>query len=105
MNNLDFLLNHTYMQIIEAATQTEALKDQLALSSLKLSQGIDIILSMLRVRFKIDEEEFDLLRSHFTPDASTIIDLDATENSWEDVANASLGYLLKNGFGKGGASK
>ena len=60
---------------------------------------------MLRVRFKIDEEEFDLLRSHFTPDASTIIDLDATENSWEDVANASLGYLLKNGFGKGGASK
>lgn len=43
----------------------------------------------------------DLLKSHFTIDANTIVELDKnTENSWEDVTNASLSYLLKNSLGK-----
>lgn len=41
------------MQIIDAATQTEALKEQLKESSLRLSQALETILSMLRLRFKL----------------------------------------------------
>ena len=100
LNNLDFLLNHTYMQIIDAGTQTETFKVNLRESSLKLSCALELILSMLKIRFKVSEEEYELLRSHFTPDAATILDLDAAENSWEDVTNASLSYLLKNSLGK-----
>ena len=33
------------------------------------------------------------------PDADQISQLDKTENSWEDVTNASLSYLLKNALG------
>jgi hypothetical protein len=59
--------------------------------------ALEFILSMLRLRFKLeDDQEFELLRAHFTPDATTIIDLDSSENPWEDVTNASLSYLLKN---------
>lgn len=89
------------MQIIDAATQTETLKEQLRESSLRLSQALETILSMLRLRFKLADEEYELLRAHFTPDASSILDLDSAENSWEDVTNASLSYLLKNVLGKG----
>ena len=57
---------------------------------------------LMKLRFKIDEEEFVMLRAHFMPDAATITELDNAENCWEDVTNASLSYLLKHSLGKGG---
>jgi hypothetical protein len=56
----------------------------------------------MQIRFKLGKEEFSMLRAHFCPEASTIVMLDSAENGWEDVAQAQLGYLLKNSLGKGG---
>ena len=56
----------------------------------------------MQIRFKLEIEDFHLLRVHFTPDAGTILDFDSSENCWEDITNASLSYLIKNSLGKGG---
>lgn len=65
---------------------------------------LELILRLLQLRFKLyDSDSFDTLRSLFAPDATTILDLDASENCWEDVTNASLSYLLKTSLGKGAA--
>ncbi len=106
LNNLDFLLNHTYIQIIEASTHYEQLRTSQALSADRLSASLELILKLIQIRFKISEEEFDMLRAHFSCEPSVILGLDDSENSWEDVTNASLSYLLKNLLGKaGGANK
>lgn len=52
LNNLDFLLNHTYNQIIETATSLEELKGHMKLVSNKLSCCIEIILLLIKLRFK-----------------------------------------------------
>ena len=56
----------------------------------------------MQIRFKLSSEDFDILRAYFCPDSISIIDLDNSENCWEDIANASLSYLLKNSLGKSG---
>lgn len=61
-------------------------------------------MKLLQIRFKLDQDEYDILKAHFNTDANTITDLDNSENCWEDVTNASLNYLLKNSLGKGGAA-
>jgi hypothetical protein len=71
-------------------------------TALRLSAALEMILNLLRIRFKIETEEFELLKAHFTTNAGAIADLDKSENSWEDVTNASLSHLLKNSLGKGG---
>jgi hypothetical protein len=69
-----------------------------------LAATLELILLLLRIRFNLnDQQEFDLLRASFCPEAQTIRELDRGENCWEDVTNASLGYLLKNCMAQGGA--
>ena len=102
LNNLDFLLNHTYIQIVEASTHYEQLRASQSLSADRLSASLELILKLIQIRFKISEEEFDMLRAHFSCEPSVISSLDDSENSWEDVTNASLSYLLKNALGKAG---
>jgi len=41
-----------------------------------------------------------MLRAHFSCEPSAIKSFDDSENSWEDVTNASLAYLLKTALGK-----
>ncbi|TNV72525.1 hypothetical protein FGO68_gene9026 [Halteria grandinella] len=102
LNNLDFLLNHTYMQLIEAATGSQQMIALLGQTSLKLSATLDLTLLLVKLRFfnsQESQESFELLRGAFCVEADTIRELDRGENCWEDVANASLGYLLKNALG------
>eukprot|EP00347_Sterkiella_histriomuscorum_P008020 403346677 len=97
LNNLDFLLNHTYTQIIDTASQIEQLQLTLKSVSLKLSAAVEIILLLLKVRFRLTEEEYEAFRMHLSP----YID-DESEQGWEDITNAAMTNLLKTCLAKGG---
>lgn len=92
------------MQIIEAATALEKYKEHMQVCASRLSASLELVLRLMQIRFKVSDEEFAMLRAHFNTDASTIIELDNSENSWEDVTNASLSYLIKSGFQSAGAA-
>jgi len=71
----------------------------------RLSASMELILKLIQIRFKTPEDEFELLRAHFSCEPSVIKSFDDSENSWEDVTNASLSYLLKSALGKPSANK
>ena len=97
MNNLDFLLNDTYYQLVDTAQKIAQVKTQLSVSSERLSATVEIIILLCRIRFKLVDEEYAILRMHLSPNVD-----DDNEHGWEETVNASLTYLLKNCLGKGG---
>ena len=102
LNNLDFLLNHTYVQILECGTQIQDYQINQKICAGKLSAALELVVKLLQIRFKIDPQECDVLRAHLCVEESTIQGLDQSENSWEDVTNAQISYMLKNSLTKGG---
>ena len=56
-----------------------------------------MILLLCRIRFKMSDEEYGILRMHLSP----YVD-DENEHGWEETVNTSMTYLLKNCLGKGG---
>ena len=76
------------MQIVEASTQYEQLRISQGASADRLSSSVFLILNLLQLRFRLPQEEFDILRSHFSCEPGVIRGYDDSENSWEDVVNA-----------------
>lgn len=102
LNNLDFLLNHTYNQIIEISNHIDELKKNLKIVSSKLSCAVEMILLLLKIRFKMTDEEYQVLRMHLSPNID-----DENEHGWEEITNAGMTSLLKTCLskaGQGGAS-
>ena len=58
---------------------------------------MEIILLLLKIRFKMNEEEYEILRMHLSPHVD-----DESEHGWEDVTNASMTNLLKTCLAKTG---
>jgi Bardet-Biedl syndrome 9 protein len=56
LNNLDFLLNHTYEQIINMALTIEKYNKDYRIISQKLANCIEIVLLLLRVKAKLPED-------------------------------------------------
>jgi Bardet-Biedl syndrome 9 protein len=50
LNNLDFLLNHTYEQIIEMALKIEEHKNASKIVSQKLACSLEVVLLLIRVK-------------------------------------------------------
>ena len=90
LNNLDFILNHTYEQIINMALTIERLNKDFKIISSKLACAIEIVLMLLRIKTKMSEDQYDILRSYFSPQ----IDCDS-ETGWEEATQASVVHLLK----------
>ena len=66
-------------------------------TSSKLSCAIEIILILLKIRFKMTEEEYSVLRMHLSPNID-----DDNEHGWEEITNAAMTSLLKTCLSKGG---
>jgi Bardet-Biedl syndrome 9 protein len=62
-----------------------------------LSSTIEIILALLKIRFKMSEDEYEALKMHLSP----FVD-DESEHGWEEITNASMTHLLKTSLAKGG---
>ena len=99
LNNLDFLLSHTYSQIIQVTNQVDNQRDQLARSAASLSNLIEILikLTVLGASEKVTEEQQTLLRQILTPE---IDDSNGAEMSWEDIMYINTAHLLRTCFAK-----
>ena len=95
LNNLDFLLSHTYGTIIDMANKTDLLKDSLAQASAHLSSALETVclLTSLAGEQPISSEQYELLRQCINPvvDDGNLL----SEMGWEEVAYASTAHLLR----------
>lgn len=57
LNNLDFLLEDTYYRIINQANRVQDLKKMLVHASQRLSATVHIILFLIKVRLKLNDNE------------------------------------------------
>ena len=55
-----------------------------------LEANLELILLLLRYKFKLDEEQFAILRAHLTPKIN-----DDSEHGWEELVYASMTNLLR----------
>tara|TARA_B110000285_G_C15041413_1_gene572011 strand:- start:202 stop:555 length:354 start_codon:yes stop_codon:yes gene_type:complete len=95
LNNLDFLLNHTYDQIIEMAMKIEKHKIETKKLAQKLACSLEVVLLLLRIKARLPKDQFVILR-HFIP---SNIDSES-ETGWEESTLASVQHLLKSGLNK-----
>ena len=97
LNNLDFLLNHTYDQIIEMAMKIEKHKQSSKAVAQKLACSLEVVLLLLIVKARIPEEQYLLLKN-FVP---SLIDTES-ETGWEESTLASIQHLLRTSLAAGG---
>lgn len=77
----------------------EDLQKALKVIACKLSASVEIILLLLKIRFKMTEEEHNILRMHLSPHVD-----DESEHGWEEITNTGMTSLLKTSLAKGGKS-
>jgi hypothetical protein len=85
LNNLDFLLNHTYDQIIEMAMNIEKHRIETKKLAQKLACSLEVVLLLLRIKARLPKDQFVILR-HFIP---CNIDTE-NETGWEESTLASV---------------
>mmetsp|Transcript_54162 Transcript_54162/g.128649 ORF Transcript_54162/g.128649 Transcript_54162/m.128649 type:complete len:827 (-) Transcript_54162:233-2713(-) len=100
LNELDSLLNLSYTRITEGAARGEAAEALLKTASDKLQLTTRLILLILRLRFRLDTETFEVLERHWSP----VVE-DTPDQGWEESTELSLSVLLKTSLGKGGAKE
>lgn len=68
LNNLDFLLNQTYQDMMNTANEILEDQKELKTASQNLSSRIRMIQILLKQKFKISDESFELLKHHLSAD-------------------------------------
>lgn len=72
LNNLDFLLNQTYQEMMTIATEIEEYQADLTFASHNLSCRVSIIQLLLKHKFEIDDESFELLQYHLSTEVNDL---------------------------------
>jgi len=90
LNYLDELLALTYEQTIQLSEAIEDTERALRTVSCHASAATELVLLLIRTRFELDDENFRLLRLHFSPEIC-----DAVDQGWEEQVDASLIHLLR----------
>ena len=93
LNNLDFLLNHTYGQIVEASTMVEGLKDNIGIAGSYLSNAIEICCLCLSLQCRMSDAQYDALRNYLTSwvDEGNL----QSDLGWEEIVQQSTAHLLR----------
>lgn len=95
LNNLDFLLTHTYGIIIDVANQIDLYKEKLALTASELASTIEIalLLTSFGTSEKMTKEQYEMLKLCIQPqvDDGNLL----SEMGWEEVCYASTAHLLR----------
>eukprot|EP00913_Durusdinium_trenchii_P004632 g4301.t1 len=90
LNHLDTLLNLTFEQTILLTDAIDDVEQALRTVSCHLSAATELILLLIKFRFGLDEDNFSVLRRHFSPEIC-----DTTEQGWEEKVDTSLLHLLR----------
>jgi len=70
LNNLDFLLNQTYQDMMSIATEIEEYQNELEFAAHNLSCRVSIIQILLKHKFDISEESYELLKYHLSTEVN-----------------------------------
>lgn len=95
LNNLDVLLQSTHEQLIHLGGKTEKCQNDLANASNRLSCATHLLLMLMRFRFGLDEDNFNVLKSHLCPEM-----IDTEDQGWEERIDASMTHLLRTSLAK-----
>eukprot|EP00434_Breviolum_minutum_P020723 symbB.v1.2.018276.t1/scaffold1453.1/size117824/6 len=90
LNHLDTLLNLTFEQTILLTDGIDDVEQALRTVSCHLSAATELVLLLVKLRFGLDEENFSILRRHFSPEIC-----DTTDQGWEEKVDTSLLHLLR----------
>ena len=66
LNNLDFLLNHTYGQIIEASSMVEGLRENIEVAGSYLANAVEICCLCLSIQIRMSKQQYRALRDYLT---------------------------------------
>ncbi|XP_057670640.1 protein PTHB1 isoform X1 [Diorhabda carinulata] len=89
LTNLEILMDDTYLEIISTIEKLTEANKELVKSQIKLSCALNLIGNLIKI-MNIEENLKENLVSVFCP---TVDDLES--QNWEDVMDATLGYLLR----------
>jgi Bardet-Biedl syndrome 9 protein len=73
LNNLDFLVNQTYHDMMNLANLIEEHQRELEVASHNLSSRVSLIQILLKHKFEITDESYELLKHHLS---SEVVDID-----------------------------
>ncbi|CAJ1431415.1 unnamed protein product [Effrenium voratum] len=90
LNHLDTLLNLTFEQTILLTDGIDEVEQALRTVSCHLSAATELVLLLIKFRFGFDDENYKVLRRHFSPEIC-----DTTEQGWEEKVDTSLIHLLR----------
>jgi len=90
LNHLDWLIQGTHSQLIDVGNNIEKLGEDLIVSSNRLSCATYLMLMLIRYRFGLDDDSFEVLRAHLSPDVE-----DNQEQGWEELTDAAMTHLLR----------
>jgi Bardet-Biedl syndrome 9 protein len=90
LNHLDWLIQGTHSQLIDIGNTIEGLGEDLIVSSNRLSCATHLMLMLIRYRFGLDDESFEVLRAHLSPDVE-----DNQDQGWEELTDAGMTHLLR----------
>mmetsp|Transcript_47681 Transcript_47681/g.91053 ORF Transcript_47681/g.91053 Transcript_47681/m.91053 type:complete len:841 (+) Transcript_47681:257-2779(+) len=95
LQHLDVLLEGTFQQLNQLGEEIQASQAELKAAADMLSCGCQLILLLMRYRFALDEESFELLQSYLTTDVN-----DGADQGWEECVEAAMTHLLRTTLSK-----
>lgn len=95
LNNLDQLLHGTYNQLIDIGHQVERVQADLIEASNRLSCATHLLLLLMRFRFGLDDNNFEVLQAHLSP-----VVQDTQEQGWEEMTDSAMTHLLRTTLAK-----
>ncbi|EKX44568.1 hypothetical protein GUITHDRAFT_109345 [Guillardia theta CCMP2712] len=95
---MDKLLSMSYDRIVSCAEKGEKMQQELKSRANQLSNATRLMLLLLRFKFQLDDDGFNILEDHWSP---RVVDCE-TQYGWEEATELSLGLLLKTALSKSG---
>ncbi|KAK3251108.1 hypothetical protein CYMTET_39543 [Cymbomonas tetramitiformis] len=95
LTHLDTLLEGTFQQLNELGQGMSAIQEDLYTHANRLSCGCEVILLLIKCRFGLDAENFELLRGYLSP----VVE-DSIDQGWEEVTEAAMTHLLRTALAK-----
>mmetsp|Transcript_22638 Transcript_22638/g.70294 ORF Transcript_22638/g.70294 Transcript_22638/m.70294 type:complete len:843 (+) Transcript_22638:343-2871(+) len=95
LSHLDTLLEGTFQQLNRLGGEVAECQESLRQHATLLACGCQVIIMLIRYRFNLDDESFEMLSSYLSPVVETV-----GEQGWEECTDASMTHLLRTSLAK-----
>jgi Bardet-Biedl syndrome 9 protein len=90
INNMDKLLDKTYLSLIEQSDIVQKCERELEISQRNLSCSTNLLLLLLKLKMRLSEKEIGALSQYLSPNV-----IDNGNQGWEEITQTGISYLLK----------